>query len=255
MLFITKMCVYATMFFQNETFSEPCSTLPPPCENEYNMYWELVSQPEGSEQFLVGEEGEYVFTKDGMYVFEYVALIFDEGNTWSGTMVTDTILVGFPPDLYVDTYTICRGDVFHPLPDTEIYDGYVWDTLPQRSTVYRVITKNEYCSDIEDFNVNVIQCEQKDGYVSSENNLECNGVYIPNAFSPNGDGVNDVYRVLLPPNAQITNFAVYDRWGRHVTSEHPWVADTVSAGTYAVLIEIDACGDTHSFVQSVILIR
>ncbi|MEO1256820.1 MAG: gliding motility-associated C-terminal domain-containing protein, partial [Bacteroidota bacterium] len=39
-------------------------------------------------------------------------------------------------------------------------------------------------------------------------------VYIPNAFSPNFDGVNDEFTVFTGPGAEtITEFEIYDRWG------------------------------------------
>ncbi len=39
--------------------------------------------------------------------------------------------------------------------------------------------------------------------------------YFPNAFSPNGDGENDEFRLVIQSFEQ-TNFRVYDRWGREV---------------------------------------
>lgn len=44
-----------------------------------------------------------------------------------------------------------------------------------------------------------------------------NLLYVPNAFSPNADGVNDVFRIY-PGGAvdEILRFAVYDRWGGQV---------------------------------------
>ncbi len=44
--------------------------------------------------------------------------------------------------------------------------------------------------------------------------------YIPNAFTPNGDGLNDVFRILGLPAENITryNFQVFDRWGEVVFS-------------------------------------
>ncbi|MBK7344289.1 MAG: gliding motility-associated C-terminal domain-containing protein [Saprospiraceae bacterium] len=39
-------------------------------------------------------------------------------------------------------------------------------------------------------------------------------VYIPNSFSPNGDGINDVFSVYGNDHVlQVRNLAVYDRWG------------------------------------------
>ena len=41
----------------------------------------------------------------------------------------------------------------------------------------------------------------------------CNvAVFVPNAFSPNGDGINDVWQPY-PRNAQITSIRIFDRWG------------------------------------------
>ncbi|MEM6770388.1 MAG: gliding motility-associated C-terminal domain-containing protein, partial [Bacteroidota bacterium] len=42
-------------------------------------------------------------------------------------------------------------------------------------------------------------------------------VYVPNAFSPNGDGINDDFRIY-PSSAvsEILRFGVYDRWGGEV---------------------------------------
>lgn len=43
-------------------------------------------------------------------------------------------------------------------------------------------------------------------------------VYVPNAFSPNGDGINDILRPMIPTQVQISSysFKVYDRWGTEV---------------------------------------
>jgi gliding motility-associated-like protein len=37
-------------------------------------------------------------------------------------------------------------------------------------------------------------------------------IYIPNAFTPNGDGVNDIFMVNAS-NVKEFNFSIYDRWG------------------------------------------
>ncbi|MBO9730523.1 MAG: gliding motility-associated C-terminal domain-containing protein [Chitinophaga sp.] len=43
-------------------------------------------------------------------------------------------------------------------------------------------------------------------------------IYIPNAFSPNGDGVNDIFRPLPVGIVQTEFFRVFDRWGKLVYS-------------------------------------
>jgi gliding motility-associated-like protein len=39
-------------------------------------------------------------------------------------------------------------------------------------------------------------------------------VYLPNAFTPNNDGRNDIFRPVFAGAASMFRFAVYDRWGR-----------------------------------------
>ena len=41
---------------------------------------------------------------------------------------------------------------------------------------------------------------------------------IPNVFTPNNDGVNDVFKIELK-NAFLTNFIIYDRWGLLIKSD------------------------------------
>lgn len=49
-----------------------------------------------------------------------------------------------------------------------------------------------------------------------ENTIQTNGlygdIYVPNAFSPNGDGVNDVFEAY-ENNCKIISLAIYNRWG------------------------------------------
>ena len=45
-------------------------------------------------------------------------------------------------------------------------------------------------------------------------------VYVPNVFSPNGDGVNDVFiPVVGDPRAEVKAFRIFDRWGGLVYEE------------------------------------
>ena len=46
---------------------------------------------------------------------------------------------------------------------------------------------------------------------------EDGGLFIPNAFSPNGDGENDVFMIRsLPGCVKIISFTIFDRWGDKV---------------------------------------
>ena len=58
--------------------------------------------------------------------------------------------------------------------------------------------------------------------VNYENNTNESPIYIPNAFSPNGDGYNDVFKVFPSSEVSIESFDYYifDRWGNHLYDTH-----------------------------------
>ena len=98
-----------------------------------------------------------------------------------------------------------------------------------------------------------------------------NLLYVPNAFSPNGDGVNDIFQIF--PSAGVTEilrFAVYDRWGGEVfLRESPDPTDVLNGwdglrpngrhptlGVYVYLVEVRLFnGDTIKVAGDVTLMR
>lgn len=45
------------------------------------------------------------------------------------------------------------------------------------------------------------------------NPVPCCDVYLPTAFSPNNDGLNDNFNILLQPGQKIVSFQIFDRFG------------------------------------------
>lgn len=84
-------------------------------------------------------------------------------------------------------------------------------------------------------------------------------VYIPNAFSPDGDGINDEFRLFTCTGVRGVNFArVFDRWGEIVYNSDNidvncfdgaalWDGrkdgNTVSPGVYVYIIEVEFLDD------------
>lgn len=65
--------------------------------------------------------------------------------------------------------------------------------------------------------------------------------YIPNVFSPNGDGINDVFKVYNEPGVPlICEISIYDRWGDIlITGSSEWAPDSsVPVGVYVYKITI-----------------
>ena len=61
-------------------------------------------------------------------------------------------------------------------------------------------------------------------------------IYIPNAFTPNNDGINDAFKVVI---SEVTRYelSIYNRWGELVFfSEDPdevWVGNVNGGEHYA----------------------
>ncbi len=73
---------------------------------------------------------------------------------------------------------------------------------PRTTTTYTAIAQNEWgCRDSATVTVDV-----------DANVGEC----IPSAFTPNGDGLNDVFRLCNMKYQQLVEFNVYNRWGQMV---------------------------------------
>ncbi len=102
---------------------------------------------------------------------------------------------------------------------TEPY-SYRWNTVGSESTnsitgmpngIYKVnVTDLNNCSD------------------SAEANIEyddCCLVFIPDAFTPNNDGLNDIIRVLAKGEFTLINFSIYNRFGERV-----FVTDNIEEG-------------------------
>ena len=47
---------------------------------------------------------------------------------------------------------------------------------------------------------------------------DCNAdfIYVPDAFSPNRDGINDCFQILSPPRISEYKMLIFNRWGEKV---------------------------------------
>jgi len=118
-------------------------------------------------------------------------------------------------------------------------------------TVYTVNGMNEWgCHDSEVVTIQVIFDEEET---------------IPNAFTPNGDGLNDVFRIGKMKYKKLIDFTIYDRWGQEVY-HNPWDPDhgwdgtsngiAQDMGTYYYSITIEsASGKLRYYKGDVTLIR
>ncbi len=95
-------------------------------------------------------------------------------------------------------------------------------------------------------------------------------IFIPNIFSPNGDGINDYFHITSGDNqARIIKYLIFDRWGNLIYSaadfpltdqDYWWDGNfknfKASPGTYAYFIEIgNNDGTKRAYKGDIALIR
>jgi gliding motility-associated-like protein len=82
---------------------------------------------------------------------------------------------------------------------------------------------------------------------------------MPNAFSPNGDAINDAFRI--PPNVtfRLDEFSVFNRWGKKIFTtadiSKGWNGDGADNGTYVYVISGTLDGKKTVFKGYFLLVR
>ena len=89
-------------------------------------------------------------------------------------------------------------------------------------------------------------------------------INMPNAFTPNGDGKNDCYRIVSNENYENFVFKIFNRWGQNVynstNTDECWDGtfngvEQPSGAYYYYLRAIDLCKKNFSLQGDIILIR
>ena len=141
-------------------------------------------------------------------------------------------------------------------PQYDVYLNYQnqwvkWNQLPLTDTTY--ILQSDTL-EVGNYNVKVVTTNG--GYTSESNYVNCfqpepPTIVIPNVFTPNGDGVNDLFTIqnlLLYDFRQVT---IYNRWGRIVYSSNEynndWDGKNVPDGVYFVVVNILNMGVLQEF--------
>lgn len=177
------------------------------------------------------------------------------GTDANGCIGTSTVYVEVINDFHIDVSkdrdAMC-GENYVRLNATGA-DNYTWSPSlylnnnftanPQAnigSTItYYVVGTKGTCTDIDSITVYY--------YDNSES-----GIFIPNAFTPNNDGLNDCFKVITKGKYAYYKFMIYNRWGMPVfESDNPedcwdgttFGADNVPIGTYYYFLRVNSeCG-------------
>lgn len=150
----------------------------------------------------------------------YIATVSNNCGNESDTIIISKNDLPFV-NLGNDT-SFCDGELVLNAP-VEMR-SYIWSTGSQSSSI-TVTTEGTYSVKITDSN----GCSGSDAINITSNCA--NDLWIPNAFTPNNDGVNDVFLVRgNPRNTTIEKFVIYNRWGNKVFEVNNALPDDITNG-------------------------
>ncbi|HEX8314633.1 MAG TPA: M43 family zinc metalloprotease [Flavisolibacter sp.] len=111
---------------------------------------------------------------------------------------------------------------------------------PPHTTQFELLAKNEF------------QCTDTAMAIVRTHSGE--GVYISTAFTPNGDGKNDIFYIVSGPEVtQVKSFAVYNRWGQAVFNMQNFAANSPLYGWDGKLGGKEAPSQVYVYYVTVVL--
>ena len=162
----------------------------------------------------------------------------------------------FYDTVYVDVFDTIYINILDTVIVTEIDIEYVYvidtlevfttdtlyitqvDTLMQEVVVYEYIYNTDTIYDVV-YNEILVDCSTVLPCVGGFVGEDCRSVFVPNAFSPNNDGINDTFYAVSQSYTcwRDWNLVVYNRWGNIIWSttdpEVRWKGETEAGTHYA----------------------
>jgi len=126
-------------------------------------------------------------------------------QTASGTFI-DTITSSNICNTYRITYLTLIVPLSDTLPLVTAIDAYDWngETFTSDTLAQKVVLSKNGCDSI--VRIQPIKINKVLPY----------NIYMPNVFSPNDDGVNDILLPLHTDNIEVLDFKIFNRWGELV---------------------------------------
>jgi gliding motility-associated-like protein len=170
-----------------------------------SVKWNFGDLSSGADNYSTSLTPQHLYPGPGSYTAH--AIIYK--NCIADTAIA-IVTIEPNPSVHVPAFIkdtiVCVGDQLNLNVRTPQSKEYVWDNgliYPDRVITeaghYRVTVMNDCSIDQKEFNVDFQQCP-------------CS-VFIPNAFTPNGDGSNDVFRPVFKCVAKNYKLKIYDRYG------------------------------------------
>ena len=211
---------------------------------------------------ISNSNGQFLFLSAGVYTIRVV----DDQQCSNSTIVT----VSEPLALTIDTIafqqTPCGSDISNTLvcQVNGGTGGIKYNIQPgnlfSSDGNYQQLAPGNYTLSVVDDK----QCKAVKTFTIPER-ICCEDVFIPNAFSPNGDGNNDAFKMPIIYGIEQTEFIVFTRWGNIAFQARNYLDGwdgkikgiEAEVGTYFYQIRYTCLQDGKKYIRSgdVILVR
>ncbi|MEI6574930.1 MAG: choice-of-anchor L domain-containing protein [Bacteroidota bacterium] len=218
--------------------------------------------------------GDKTFINDPFYIFKHsgfynITLVVTNAYGCSDSLVKPAFIQAYPIPTAVMAIHPKQVSIFDPVVkfnDLSLGNpvAWIWDFGDGEVGNFAEMTHTY--ADTGDFIVSLLVQNSFGCTDTVFNKVKVNPdntLYVPNAFTPNGDGHNNIFKAY---GVNISDFQmmIFSRWGEMVfsakTIDEGWdgtyKGSLVAPDVYSVIIYYhDALGAIHSFYNQVILIR
>lgn len=148
---------------------------------------------------------------------------------------------------------VCFDQVAKILLDAGKFKSYLWKPTNETSQIIYSSNAQTYLLQVTDYN----DCTMSKQITVTENCPQ--QLFIPNAFSPNGDGINDVF-LITTSGLESFEMTIFNRWGEQVFNSQNylqgWDGKNAPNEVYVVQITYKIKGKpTETITQNVTLMR
>ncbi|MGI8584270.1 MAG: gliding motility-associated C-terminal domain-containing protein, partial [Chitinophagaceae bacterium] len=141
----------------------------------------------------------------------YWVKVADNNNCTATDTLRILSVLPAPSNFLKAADSLCQYDVLTIKP-LNTYIFYSWSTGSNNPSI-SVSKPGQYILSVKDIN----SCPGKDTIQIIQKNCYT-GVYIPNAFTPNSDNLNDILKAKVYGKAISFSFKIYDGWGNLIYS-------------------------------------
>lgn len=158
------------------------------------------------------QNNTYTATAVGMYTLK----VIDE----NGCSARDTVLIKSiaenPQNFVPPSISICEG-VGGNIKATGLFMKYLWSTGNTGDSIY-VLNSGNYWLEV----TNSSGCTSRE--IVNVINKNCpQAIYFPNSFTPNADGLNDLFKPKIYGGMKAYKLVIFDRYGQKIfetTNQH-----------------------------------